>query len=57
MANKLEQALAFMNELMASTDAGLTVEEFPEACYKASAKYDVKYEDLADAYDEQYAGA
>lgn len=52
---KLEKALAFMNALMASTDDGLTVEEFPEACDKASAKFGVKYEDLADAYDEQYA--
>lgn len=54
MATKLENALSMMNALMADTPDGLTVEEFPEACSKASAKFGVKYEDLADAYDEQF---
>jgi hypothetical protein len=57
MATKLENALAMMNTLMANTPDGLTVYEFPEACNKASAKYGVKYEDLADAYDAQFAEA
>ena len=47
----LSQALAFMNVLMAGTEDGMTVYEFPDACFKAAAKYGVKYEDLADAYD------
>lgn len=54
MATKLENALAMMNVLMADTPVGLTIEEFPDACFKAAAKYGVKYEDLADAYDAQF---
>ena len=41
-----------LNLMGAIIDAG---GEFPDACFKAAAKYDCDYELLADAYDEMTA--
>lgn len=50
MASELEKALAWLNKKL-DQELG----EFPDLCFEAASRYGVKYEDLADAYDEQYA--
>lgn len=47
--DNLGSALNLMNAII---EAG---GEFPDACFKAAARYDCDYELLADAYDDQHA--
>ena len=54
---RLAQALAQMNACFAEADKGNLCFEFPDMCFRLASRFNVKYEDLADAYDEQNAGA
>lgn len=54
---RLAQALAQMNACFTEADKGNLCFEFPDMCFRLAARFDVKYEDLADAYDAQFEGA
>jgi hypothetical protein len=53
----LARALDKMNACFAEADKGNLCFEFPDMCFRIAAKFNVKYEDLADAYDAQFAEA
>lgn len=54
---RLAQALDRMNACFAEADKGNLCFEFPDMCFRLAARFNVKYEDLADAYDAQFQGA
>lgn len=54
---RLAQALDRMNACFAEADKGNLCFEFPDMCFRLASRFEVKYEDLADAYDAQFNGA